>query len=113
MIPPDRNRTTSTPGVVDLPAPRRTTAEVTLERKKKAAAANARVEAKRLAEAQVAEVESRAVVAQKKGSGVNGLGPKRSHKRPASNASLLITNLIAHLLKLRTSDTGGFLEPQA
>jgi len=82
----DRKRTTLTPGMVDLPKKRRTSAEVALEKKKKNDVAAARARAKQLAAVQVAELESR-MVAQDKGSSVNTLTPKQPHKRPATGAS--------------------------
>jgi hypothetical protein len=83
----NRKRTTLTPGVVDLPKKRRTSAEVALEKKKKNDMATARTRAKQLAAAQVAELESQMVTAQDKGSSANVLVPERSRKRPATSAS--------------------------
>jgi len=83
----DRKRTTLTPGMVDLPKRRKTSAEVALEKKKKNDAATAKARAKRLAAVQVAELESQMVTAQDKGSSVNALVPKQSRKRPATGAS--------------------------
>jgi hypothetical protein len=86
MRPPPRTRTTLTPGVVDLPAPRRSSEEVALEKKRKSEAANARAKAARLAAARVAEVESQALAAARdKRSGAGVLHPKKSHRRPEAS----------------------------
>ena len=87
MKPANRVRTTTTPGIVDLPRPRRSSKEVALEKKKKIDAVAAKAEAKRLAAAQVAEVESRATTGQNKGAGTNRLGPKQQKKRPVTSVS--------------------------
>lgn len=82
MKPPPRNRTTSTPGTVDLPAPCRSSKEVALEKKRKNEAANARVKAARLAAAWVAEVESQALAAARDKSSSTGVSrPKQTCKR--------------------------------
>jgi len=74
--------------MVDRPPPRRSSAEVALDKKKKSDAANMRVEAKRLAAVRVAEIESQTLaVAQKKGSKTNASGPKQSRKRPVTSTS--------------------------
>jgi len=83
----DRKRTTLTPGVVDLPKPWRTNAEVALEKKKKNDAAAVKAESKRLAAVRVAELERQVAIAQREGSGVNALIPKQLRKRPATIAS--------------------------
>lgn len=88
MRPPARNRTTSTPGAVDLPAPRRSSEEVALEKKRKSDAAEARAKAIRLAAARVAEIENKALAAAKdKRSGTSTPGPKKSRKRPGASTT--------------------------
>ena len=82
----DRNRTTLTPSLVDLPKPRRSSQEVALEKKTKMEAANAKAEAKRLAVIRVTELE-KGVIAWKKGSGASTPGSKQSRKRPVTTAS--------------------------
>lgn len=74
----NRKRTTLTPGVVDLPRARRSSAEVSLEKKKKSDAATKKAEAKRLAAARVAELEKQAVMM---------ATTKKSHTRPLGQAS--------------------------
>lgn len=83
----NRKRTTLTPGVVDLPKPRRSTTEVALEKKKKDDVANVKAEAKRLAATQVAELEKQAVAARNEGSSINALTRKQPRKRPGASAS--------------------------
>ena len=73
MKPPAQNRTTSTPGVVDLPRPRRTTAEVTLEKKKKSDMAATKAETKRQVGVRLAELERQMAMMQNEGSGINAL----------------------------------------
>ena len=84
MIPPARNRTTSTPGTVDLPPPRRSSKEVALAKKKKNDAASAKAEAMKRAAARVVEIEGQVAAAQNKGSRNTGLAPKQPCKRPAT-----------------------------
>lgn len=97
MIPPGRNRTTSAPGLVDLPTPRRPSKEVALERKKKDDAAATKAEAKRLAAARVAELESsQAIAALSKKARTNQLGPKQARKRPVMSTSLRDVSFCDH-----------------
>ena len=111
--------TTATPGVVDLPTPRRSSKEVALEKKRKVDALAAKAEAKRLAVARVAEVKSQVTKGQNKGTGTNRPGPKQTKKRPAMSASrevsfFPITDRITwHLLKPCTLDTGDLPRPHA
>lgn len=83
----DRKRTTLTPGVVDLPRARRTSAEVTLEKKKKNDAATKKAKARHLAEVRVTELEKQAAAARNDGSGANALASKQLRKRPATSTS--------------------------
>jgi len=92
MKPPSRNRTTSAPGLVDLPTPRRSSKEVVLEKKKKNDAATAKAEAKRLAAAQVADLENQPIAGPNKGTRTNQLGPKRPKKRPAMSAGIEVSS---------------------
>lgn len=79
MQRPSRKRTTLTPGVVDLPRARRTSAEVALEKQKKDSAATKKAEAKRQAEIRVAELEKQVAVAQNEARNAS----KRPRKQPA------------------------------
>ena len=99
MKPPGRNRTTSAPGVVDLPAPRRSSKEVALEKKKKDEAAAAKAEAKRLAVARVVELESQATTGPNKGTRANKLGPKQPRIRPAMSASSKVSFFFRLLIR--------------
>jgi hypothetical protein len=83
----NRKRTTLTPGVVDLPRARRTTAEVSLEKKKKTDAATKKSEAKRLAAIQVAELEKQSVASRIEESSVDAPATKRSNKRPVARTA--------------------------
>lgn len=83
---PNRKCTTLTPGVVDLPRARRSTAEVSLERKKKTDAATKKAEAKQLAMVRVAELEKTTKV-RNKGSSADAPATKKSHKQPVHRAS--------------------------
>ena len=109
MKPPDRNRTTSTPGMVDRVQPRRSSAEVTLEKKKRSDAANARAQAKRLAAVRVTEIESM----QKKGNTTSTPNPKQPRKRPLTGASRDVSVLDRQsskpLAQVTPSYTGGLL----
>lgn len=87
MKPPPRNRTTSTPGVIDLPASRRSSEEVALEKKRKSEVASARAKAMRLAAARVAEVESQALAAAHNKRNSSKPPPKQSRKRPVASAT--------------------------
>jgi hypothetical protein len=78
----DRNRTTLTPGVVDLPKPRQTSTEVALEKKKKSDAATAKAEAMQLAAVRVAELERRTATTHGE-----RLTRKQPRKQPAMSAS--------------------------
>ena len=100
----NRRRTTLTPGTVDLPRTRRTSAEVTLEKKKKDDAATKKAKARHLAEVRVAELERQAVLAQDGASS----GSKRLRKQQAMSASrdvsFLIIDLISCSLNSHTPD---------
>lgn len=67
-----RNRTTNNPGIVDLPNPRRSASEVTIERLKKQEIAAAKASKKREQEARVVRVEKEIKIAQKEAAQSSG-----------------------------------------
>ena len=95
MIPdPRNNRTTENPGLVDLPAMRRTPAQVAREKKLKEAAAKEEMKVRKAVEARVAALERQSVkAAQKKTTGT--AGSKVNRKRPA-NSEIEVTFLFLY-----------------
>jgi hypothetical protein len=78
-------RTTNNPGLIDLPRPRRSPAEVAAEKQKKQKTAAAKASKKQEREAQVARVEQQIKIAQKEG--------QRSLGRVGSNGQVKKTFL--------------------
>ena len=79
--PPRETRTTNAPGLVDLPKPRKSTADVTAEKKKKEEAAVAKAKVKDAKVARVARVEKEIRVAQREAMQMQGqVGRGRTKK---------------------------------
>lgn len=90
MHPPTRTtRSSKNPGIVDLPKPRRSPADVAADKaeSKKIAAANAKK--KRDRAAQVAQLESEIRIAQKEAAHSSGRGQKKRVKKTFSRPDLV------------------------